>query len=404
MINKYLHIDNNRNFSIATIWINGGSKMDSHKKKGINHILCSLLTRGCEGFDNLSLSDFIENYGGELNHEVVEDSMSISIKCLNSHFDRLYRLLDLIINKPSLKEIDFDKVKKSTFNLIKKEKENLFNSGFEKWRKIVYSRHPYAFNSIGYKKDVSEISYKDVLFEYEKFKTREKYLITNNSKLDENFLTVPDQKIPLEVINPNFSLNQKNRCVISDNKSDQIIIMMGNQTCSRKNSEYLPLKLLESYLSYGMSSILFKKFRERNGITYESGVFNPIRIENAPFLVYLSVSNKNGILAFKMLSELWKQLLFSLVDNEELHLAKEKLKSSFLLSNQTLEEILYRKIQLISFGISPYLKKEYFSRIEDISPQVIKDIFNKYFTKPFLSITGDKKICNEIKENFLTNF
>ena len=26
--------------------------MDSLKKKGINKILCSLLTRGCEGFDN----------------------------------------------------------------------------------------------------------------------------------------------------------------------------------------------------------------------------------------------------------------------------------------------------------------------------------------------------------------
>ena len=68
--------------------------------------------------------------------------------------------------------------------------------------------------------------------------------------------------------------------------------MIGNQTCSRKNNEYFPLKVLESYLSYGMSAALFKLFREKNGITYDLGVFNPVRNGNAPFLIYLSVSIK----------------------------------------------------------------------------------------------------------------
>ena len=72
MIKKYFYKDVKRNFSIATIWINGGSKMDSNNKKGLNQILCSLLTRGCEGFDNLKLADYIETHGAELNHEVVE--------------------------------------------------------------------------------------------------------------------------------------------------------------------------------------------------------------------------------------------------------------------------------------------------------------------------------------------
>jgi len=404
MINRYLHEDIKRNFSIATIWINGGSEMDSESKKGLNQILCSLLTRGCEGFDNLALSDYIETYGAELNHEVIEDGISISIKSLNCYFNKIYPLIDLIINKPSLSEIEFQKVKKSTINLIKKEKENPFNISFEKWRKIVYSRHAYAFNSIGYEKDVSEITYKDVLLEYEKFKSRKKYLISNNLKVNGNFLEVLNQKTFRALSIPNYYLNKENRFISSNNKSNQTIIMLGNQTCSRKNIEYLPLKVLESYLSYGMSSVLFKIFREKNGITYDVGVFNPVRKENAPFLVYLSVSNKNATLAFKLLSELWKELLFSLIPDEEIRLAKEKLKSSILLSNQTLEEILQRKIQLISYGISPYSSKDYFSKIEEISPEFIKEIFNKYFAKPFLSITGDKKICLEIKEKWMSSF
>ena len=147
MLKRYFLNYKKRNFSTASIWIKGGSDMDSIGKKGINKILSSLLTRGCEGFDNYSLSEYIESYGAELNNEVYEDGISIGLKSLNEHFSKLLPLLELIINKPILSEIEFQKVKKSSIDFIKKEKENPFNICFEKWKKIVYSDHPYAFNT-----------------------------------------------------------------------------------------------------------------------------------------------------------------------------------------------------------------------------------------------------------------
>ena len=114
MLKRYFLNYKKRNFSIASIWIRGGSDMDRISKKGINKILCSLLTRGCEGFDNYSLSDYIDSFGAELNHEVFEDGISLSIKSLNEHFRQLLPLLELMINKPILSEIEFQKVKKSS--------------------------------------------------------------------------------------------------------------------------------------------------------------------------------------------------------------------------------------------------------------------------------------------------
>ena len=136
MLKRYFLNHKKRNFSTASIWIKGGSDMDSSGKKGINKILCSLLTRGCDGYDNFALAQYIESHGAELNQEVFEDGIC-SIKCLNEHFKKLLPLLELIINKPILSEIEFQKVKKSSIDLIKKEKENPFNICFEKWRKIV---------------------------------------------------------------------------------------------------------------------------------------------------------------------------------------------------------------------------------------------------------------------------
>jgi len=397
MLKRYFLNNQKRNFSIASIWITGGSNRDRTFKKGINKILCSLLTRGCEGFDNYTLSEYIESFGAELNKEVFEDGISISIKSLNEHFSKLFPLLNLIINEPTLSEIEFQKVKKSSIDFIKKEKENPFNICFEKWRKIVYSNHPYAFNTSGNANDVSKITHKDVLSEFQSFKSREKYLISNNSEINGVLIGTLEKKILKEKSRPiKNDLSPNDRFDFINNNSNQTIIMIGNQTCSCRSSEYLPLKVLESYLSYGMTAALFKIFREKNGITYDLGVYYPVRSCNAPFLVYLSVSNKKASFAFELLSSLWNDLLVNPLIDYEIFLAKEKLKGSFLFGNQSLDEILQRKIQLISYGITPVSGVDLNSQIEKISSSDILKLTNKYFSKPFLSISSNHKICLEV--------
>jgi len=403
MIEKYFQDKHNRNFSMAMIWINGGSDEDREGKKGLNQILCSLLTRGCEGFENLAFSEYIDSHGAELSLEVLEDGILVSLKSLNEHFDKLFPLLDLIINKPLLLNSQFQKVKKTTINSLKKDKENPFNIAFENWRKIVYLNHPYAYNSSGYEKDILNITYSDIVHEYENFKNRNKYLISNCSRSNNKSFELLNQNIRKDrFFSTQIERNNFNRFVSTYQKSNQIILMIGNQTCPITSDEFLPLKILESYLSYGMSSLLFKLFREKNGLTYDIGVFNPLRKQNSPFLVYLSVSNENALLAFKILSELWQNLLHSRIIDKDIYLAKIKLESSFLFSKQTLDEILQRKIQLIGFGLDPNF--DFSKNIKNINSQDIIEVTNKYLAKPFLSIYGDKKICNEINKMWLKNF
>ena len=97
-------------------------------------------------------------------------------------------------------------------------------------------------------------------------------------------------------------------------------------------------------------------------------------------------------------------LLFNPLTDAEIFLAKEKLKGSFLLSNQSLDEILQRKIQLISYGISPISEIDLNSKIEEISSLDIFRLTKKYFSKPFLSISGNEAICLEISNMWNKNF
>ena len=410
MRKHYFQTKNKRNFSIAMIWINGGSDMDVEDKKGINNILCSLLSRGCEGFENLAFSEYLDSRGAELNLVTSQDGMLISLKSLDEHFYKLFPLMNLIINQPSLSYSQFQNVKKSIINTLKKDKENPFNITFEKWRKIVYLKHSYAYNSSGYEEDISKITHHDILSEYENFKNRNKYIISNNLIIKNKSFELFNQNICKNKLISNRAsredidqdCNDFDRYVSTHQKSNQIILMIGNQTCPITSHEYLPLKILESHLSYGMSSVLFKLFREKNGLTYEVGVYNPFRKKNSPFLIYLSVSNKNALLAFEILSELWRKLLSSLIVDKDIFLAKIKLKSSTLISNQTLEDILQRKIKLIGYNLDQNF--DYLSKIKDVDSEDILKVTKKYLSKPFLSIYGEKKICDEIKKIWIKEF
>ena len=405
-MNSYF-INLNNNISIANIWINGGTSLDKEDKKGINQILCSLLTRGCKKYDNYEFSDFLDSYGAELNFEAFEDGISICLKSLSEYFDELFPLLTLLIEEPNLYEKEFIYCQKESLNNLLKLKENPFNTAFNNIKKILYQDHPYAYNCIGDEGSINFIKYDDILREYESFKTRNKYLLTNCMKC--NFLNLEDIKASIsnkkvKKMQSKLLIKNKNNYIENHSNSKQIIIIIGSQTCPYNSEDTISLKILESYLSYGMSSLLFKAFRENNGLTYDSGVFHPTREFNAPFLIYLSVSEKNALFTFNLLLSIWNDLLTKELTNNELSLAKLKLKRSFLHSYRTLEEITFRKVRLLGLGMDPFYDEKAENLINDMKSEKILNVSKKYLIHPCLSLSGRKQICKKLEKIWKKRF
>ena len=391
----------NKNISVANIWIDGGTSLDNKNKKGINQILCSLLTRGCNKYDNYEFSDFIDSYGAELSIEAYEDGISICLKSLSEYFDMLFPLLNLLIEEPNLHEKEFIYCKKESLDNIKKSKENLFNITFNNFKKILYLEHPYSFNSLGDVESINFINHHDILNEYQSLKKRDKYLITNSNKY--SFLNLKDIKTRIYAtnsnkINSNLIINNKNNFIEHYSNSKQIIIIIGSQTCPHNSIDTLCFKILESYLSFGMSSLLFKAFREQNGLTYDSGVFYPTRKFNAPFAIYLSVSERNTSITLNLLLSIWNDLISKKINNNDLSLAKLKLNRSLLHSYRTCEDIIFRKVNLLGLRMDPFYDEKVQYLINRINSDDILHISKKYLNNPCISISGSKQICKFVRK------
>jgi len=399
MIIKSYYLKLNNNISLANIWIDGGTSLDKKDKKGINQILCKLLTRGCNKYNNYEFSDLLDSYGAELNFEAFEDGISICLKSLSEYFDELFPLLNLLIEEPNLYEKEFIYCQKVSLNNVLKSKENPFNIAFNNFKKILYLEHPYSFNCYGDEESIKSIKYYDILNEYKSLKKRKRYLLTNNAKY--NFLNLKDIKpITFDKDANRFhsKIFIKNNYVEHYSNSKQIIIIIGSQTCPHNIKDTLALKILESYLSYGMSSLLFRVFRENNGLTYDSGVFYPSRKFNAPFLIYLSISDSNASLTLNLLLSIWNDLISKKISEDELSLAKLKLDRSFLHHFRTCEDIIFRKVRLLSLGMDPFYDEKAKDLLKDITSEEILSITKKYLNYPCISVSGSKHVCKYLRQ------
>ena len=405
-MNSY-YLDYESNIKVASIWISGGSNKDSKDKRGINQILSSLIIRGCEGYDNFKLSDYIDSYGADLNCETFEDGILINIKSINLYFKDVYPLLKLIIEKPILSKDQFKICKINTNNHIKKSIENPFSKAFENWKKLVYKNHPYAYDTNGYIKNINNINYEDILDEYNNFKKRKKVLLSNFYY--KNMQNI-DSIIPNRSVNKNLNYEKDRRnlhnkqCKVHYQNTNQVIFLIGNKTCSSKHNDFVNLKILESYLAYGMSSKLFRIFRESNGLTYDAGVFNPLRKNLSPFLIYLSSSTNNCVDTFHHLLNLWDQITTSLLSKDELDLAKIKFKAAISFSSQTTEEIINRKVQLLGLNMDPKLDEKFIEKISKIDSKEILETAKKYLLNPSLIISGKESYCNQLKRIWQNRF
>jgi len=398
---NYFYINYKGNINIASIWVSGGSDKDSSNKKGINQVLSSLLLRGCKDFNNFSLSDYIDSYGAELNCETFEDGILINIKSIKLFFKEVYPILKLITEEPNLSKDQFEISKQNIINHIKKSKENPFNIAFENWRKLVYKNHSYAYDTNGYIKDINYINYNDILEEYSNFKKREKVLLSNHYYKNMNNIDSFSSHKSFD----NKSTYKEEIITQFDNKfkmhyqnTNQLIILIGNKTCSYGHNDFINLKILESHLAFGMSSKLFRIFRERNGLTYDAGIFCPLRKSSAPFVIYLSSSLNNCLDTFKQLIKLWDQITAEKLSQKELDLAKVKLNTANLLTSQTAEEVINKKVQLLGFHMDPKHDEKLVEKISEITAKQVLDTAKKYLTNPSLSISGKYEYCNQIKK------
>ena len=144
------------------------------------------------------------------------------------------------------------------------------------------------------------------------------------------------------------------------------------------------LNVINAIMGDGMSSRLFIKLREEQGLAYAVGSSLYLNVLDGAYVSYIGTNAqsiekaKEGILA--EIETIKKEM----VTTKELNEAKDKILGQFLLSQETNMDEAQTLNMYSSLGYSLDALEEFKTLIKETTQSDIIEIANKYFSKPYI--------------------
>jgi len=163
-------------------------------------------------------------------------------------------------------------------------------------------------------------------------------------------------------------------------------VMLTFPVCGAKHEDYLTLRLIDTLLSGGTASRLFRSVREQKHLAYEVATEFPAQAEGSSFSLYALA--RNGFLeeTKKALADALARLQMETVPDEELQRAKAYLKGRYLLSHQYSAQYAYDLAWYEMVGLGAEYDRRLPAAIDAVTAADIRRVARAYFTHYYLIV------------------
>lgn len=387
--NATLLINNNKLNDIVAIQIYSKGGSFTEKKPGVATITASAMLKGTQKFSGIDLSQIMEQNGIKIVPSNTPDSFVISVKTTLPDLPLTMDLLAEIINNASLEEQDIEKVKTEKLAAIEKQRDVPSNVAFEEFRTELWKNTPYGRTGKVLENTIPSITRQDVADYYKTISNPENIVISVNGNVDDNKIisyfdsilcSKSGEKVNYSNYKKLFKQLQKPVTTKTAKNSEAAWVVAGWQTDGLTNiKDAATLQIIDAIMGSGMSSRLFNRLRDEQGLAYQVGSIFVPNINSGLFAVFIGTNPKT---ALHSKNELLKQidiLKKEFVADKELQEAKDKILGNFILSQETNAEKAATIGWFEASGRGFEFINSYPQIIESITASDIIRVANKYF-------------------------
>ncbi|WP_411895391.1 M16 family metallopeptidase [Winogradskyella sp. A2] len=381
--------------------IEGGLLLENKHKVGVSNLLASLMTKGTKNKTPEELENAIQSLGARINAYATDTNITVAGTTLSKHFDATMALVNEILLEPRWDENEFELLKSSTINNIRRRKGNPNSIATTEFAKIIYGENNIlAYNNSGTEDSVESIALADLQEYYKKYLTPQlakMHVVGSISQnkvmdalttMDENWesKTVEIPELPL-VIEPEAS--KVYFYDVPDAK--QSVIRFGYPALKATDNEYY----LASVMNYrlgggGFASQLTQQLREGKGYTY--GIRSGFSGSNYNGEFVISSGVRTNV-TFES-TALVKDILENYGKNyseEDLEVTKGYTIKSTARAFETLGAKLDMLSNISNYGLEDDYAKQRESIVKNLSVDEVKQLISNYIkpNKMIYLIVGD---------------
>ena len=395
----------------AKLWIGRGSAADPIGQRGAHQLLASVLTRGCGSLDAMQMADLVEGCGAGLRCDTNEDGLLISLKCRDLDSPQLLPLLSSMVHEPHLQADQVNLERELSLQALQRQREDPFHLAFDGWRHLAYGLGPYGHDPLGVAGELEQLTAASLRPIAQSLSAEGAILALSGSipaglldQLQADGICPQSKSMESDLAAQDSldqaSLSAEQTVYLHPQSTEQVVLMLGQPTLPHGHPDDLALRLLQTHLGTGMSSLLFRRLREDHGVAYVVGVHHPARAKASPFVLHASTAVDKALTTLDLLIMSWQELMEHRLEAADLNLARAKFRGQLAHASQTTGQRAERRAQLRGLGLPDNHDHRCMEVLETLDGKALRLAASRHLANPLLSLGGPKSAIESLADRW----
>lgn len=179
---------------------------------------------------------------------------------------------------------------------------------------------------------------------------------------------------------------------IPSGKTNSVHMCFGCLGCRRDSKDKYPISIFTNLLGGSMSSRLFQKIREDEGLAYSIFSSNVQYMDTGIIVIYAASSPKNTDRIMELIRNEIKNISRHGIREAELSIARENLKGNIVLSIEDISSKMFRLGKGLLFDKNVLTINKILKKIDNVKKSDLDDIAERYFNLDRMSLVMMGKI------------
>ncbi|HIT72877.1 peptidase M16 [Tyzzerella sp. An114] len=375
------------------IWVKNGSRDENINNNGISHFIEHMLFKGTFKRSAKDIAEEMDALGGQINAYTTKEYTCYHTRVLDKHIEKAVDILsDMFLNSK------FDDNDVSRERNVILEEINMYDDAPEevvhdKLQENIWKNSSLGLPILGTADTISNFDGKIIKDYFDKHYTNENTVISIAGNVNENeaFALVEKyfgDKKSLKTLNEEKEKTVYYPSFIKSPKDiEQIHMCMCFPGLERDHENKYDMTIFNTIFGGGMSSRLFQKIREDNGLTYSIYSYISAYTDAGLFAVYAGMNPNQIEKVCRLIYNEIEDIKNSLISDKVIKITKEQIISNYIIGTESTVN------RMTSMGGSVLLRntvqtqEEIISNIESVTAQSVHNIVNKIFDFDKISIS-----------------
>lgn len=361
------------------VWVKAGAVCEAPEISGVSHFIEHMMFKGTETRSARQIAEDIDKIGGQMNAFTGKEATCYYVKTIGSNLHKGAEVILDMLTSSVFDKVEMDKERQVICEEIKMIEDQPDDLAHDTVTSLLFNGNPLGKSIIGTPQTLDAID-RDVMVKYkEREYSRDAIVVSVAGNFDEEeiccFLenkfdrmnaSKTTQNVDEIPYNPVFKVIEKD--------IQQSHICLAAKGISLTDRRYYALSLLNNIMGGSMSSRLFQNIREEKGLAYSVFSSASSFSYDGYYVIYAGVGHEKITDALHGIKEELLELERNGVTDDELSMAREQLKSSYIFGQENVASRMFANGKNLILVDRIYAPEEVIAGLDSVTMEDIDEV------------------------------